>query len=443
MKLILNKDTTINTTILKKIIDKWKAELPRLIKLENYYLGKSEITHKVVADTSKPCNKIVHPFPHYITESMVGYFMGKRLTYLDEDKEALDELMMVLSYNDSHAEDLAIARDCSIYGVAFELLYTDEYGNVKFTKISPQQLIPIYDDSIENKLLYAIRLIPIDDIETGKHSYRIDIYDSLTIRHYSANESLSNFSFDYDEPHYFGDVPFIEYQNNEMYLGDYEEVISIIDAYDTLQSDSLDDYAYFVDAYLMLSGVSADADDIKLMKENRVLLLDEDSKAEWLIKNQSSNLTEELKIRLVNDIHKFAQVPDLTDKEFAGNASGVAIKYKMIGTEELAATKESYFRKGILKRVKLIFSIINLKGASYDWRAVDVAFNRSLPANESEIADMVQKFSGIVSTETLLAQVPFIEDVEAEMDRLGEDLDKNPFYNLNVNTDGDSNEREN
>jgi SPP1 family phage portal protein len=70
-------------------------------------------------------------------------------------------------------------------------------------------------------------------------------------------------------------------------MGDFERVIDLIDAYDSMQSDSLNGFDYFVDAYLALYGFTADESDIQKMKENRVLLMDEGTSAEWLIKNEN------------------------------------------------------------------------------------------------------------------------------------------------------------
>jgi SPP1 family phage portal protein len=80
-------------------------------------------------------------------------------------------------------------------------------------------------------------------------------------------------------------VPIATYKNNEELIGDFEPVLSLIDAYDTMESDTVNDFDYFVDAYLALYGFTADADDIVKMKENRVLLMDQGTAAEWLIKN--------------------------------------------------------------------------------------------------------------------------------------------------------------
>ena len=150
-------------------------------------------------------------------------------------------------------------------------------------------------------------------------------------------------------------------------------------------------------------------------------------------------MSENLKNRFKNDIHKVAKVPDLSDEAFSSNASGVAIKYKLFGTETLVANKERYFKQGIDRRLELLFNIVNLKGAASDWRAVEVQFTRNLPTNETEIADVVSKLYGIVSNETLLAQIPFITDVKAELEKVREQKEEMPFYDLGreLKTEGD------
>jgi SPP1 family phage portal protein len=196
-----------------------------------------------------------------------------------------------------------------------------------------------------------------------------------------------------------------------------------------MESDSLDDFDYFVDAYLCLSGLQADKEDIAAMKENRVILLDQDSKAEWLIKSGSDAAVENTKNRLDNDIHKFA-----------GNASGVAIKYKTMPMENVVAIKERKFKKGLQRRIELIYVILALKGSAFDWRSIDIIFTRNLPTNETEIANVVNTLSNVVSTETLLAQIPFVENVDDEMKRLEEEKKSNPFYDVRLGLNGEDDE---
>lgn len=418
MKYFLSREEVLTQELLVKILQKNKQSVANLRKLFNYYCGKTEILNRKVVDANKPNHKIAHPYASYITDTLCGYFVGKPITYSSTDEDLSLELSAILNYNDVAAQDMSIARDVSIYGKGFELHYTDFDGVSRFTKVPATDMIIIYDDTIEKEILYAIRIVPTFDIKTEKLRNKVEVYSSDSITYYESNDSLTELKMVDELPHYYGMVPVVEYVNNEQEMGDFESVIPLIDAYDNLESDALNDFDYFVDAYLLLTGMDADSESIAQMKENRVILLDDSSaKAEWLIKSESDTVSENLKNRFKMDIHKFSKTPDLSDEAFSNNASGIAIKYKLYGTESLVANKERFFKKGLQRRLELLCNILNLKGSNYDYRNIEMTFVRNIPNNDSESAEMVQKLAGLVSTETLLGQLPFITDVQAEMEK--------------------------
>ena len=439
----LNPEVELTTALVKKFIDDYKQnELPRLQKLEEYYEAKNEILRRLMADETKPNNKIANPYASYITDTLTGYFMGEPISYSALDEKILEELNLIFEYNDEADENVELARACSIYGKAFELLYVDEDGAVRFKRLDTKECIPIFDDTIENDLLYLIRFYPEKDWEQNKNFAWIEIMDKTATRRYKANENYGDMTLIEEIPHYFGMCPVVLFKNNEDETGDFEKVISLIDAYDKMESDSLNDFEYFCDAYLALIGFTADADDVKSMKENRVLLLDKDTDAKWLTKEEHDNTIENMKIRIDKDIHKFSKCPNLSDEDFASNASGVAIKYKMVGTENLVSVKERKFKKGLQRRLELISILQDKKYSTFDWRAIDIIFTRNLPTNDTEIANMVNTLSSIVSTETLLAQLPFVENVQDEMERIEKEKEKNPFYDVRLNYDNENEDSE-
>lgn len=420
----IDKDVVITPQILKRVIDGHAGEAARLTKLERYYLSKNDILNRQMADPTKPNNKIVNPYASYITDTLTGYFMGTPVSYTSLDKTALEGLQEVFKYNDEADENTELAKTASIYGVAYELLYVDENGDLRFKMLDPKECIPVYDNTLEGDLLYFIRYYKEYDIVTDKNFYRIEIISKESITYYKANEQMGNIVVESEIPHYFKLVPVTIYKNNEQLLGDFEPIISLIDAYDKMESDSLNDFEYFCDAYLALYGFTADAEDVIAMKENRVLLMDHDTKAEFITKNSPDITIENMKNRLDTDIHRFSKCPNLTDDSFAGNSSGVAIKYKVMGTENIVSIKERKFKKGLQRRIELISTISALKTAEFDYRDIEIAFNRSLPANDVEIADVVTKLSTLVSQETLLAQIPFVTDVGQEMERVEKERDE-------------------
>lgn len=412
-------------------------DLPRLLELENYYNTKNKIVNRVMADPAKPNNKLANPYASYITDTLTGYFVGEPITYNSNDEVLLQDLSMIFEYNDEADENMELAKNASIYGVAYEMLYfSEEDKMIRFKPLSPKEVIPIFDKSVESNLLAVIRYYDDYNVVEDKTYTIIEVINNTEVVRYQTSQGSTSLTLLERYPHYFGMVPIAIFKNNEEERGDFEPVISLIDAYDTMESDSVNDFAYFVDCYLALYGFTAEAEDVQKMKENRILLMDDGTKAEWLIKNSNDTTIENMKNRLDADIHKFAKCPNLADKEFASNASGIAIKFKTLGTENLVSIKERKFKRGLQQRLELISMINSVLREGFDWRAIDIVFSRNLPTNDMDIANMVNSLRDIVSDETLLAQVPFVEDVQAEMDRIEEQREKekeqSPFFQVGL-----------
>lgn len=387
-----------------------------------------------MSDPSKPNNKIANAYASYITDTLVGYFIGEPVTYTANDKVLIQDLNMILEYNDEADENAELAKNASIYGVAYEMLYLSEEDKmIRFKALNPKEVIPIFDKTVEQNLLAVMRYYEdYDYVEDNTYTI-VEVIDSKMVRRYKLDTGLSLLE---EYPHYFSMVPVAIFKNNEDETGDFEQVISLIDAYDKMESDSLNDFEYFVDAYLALYGFTADSEDIAQMKENRVLLMDEGTSAEWLTKQTSDAYVENMKNRLDKDIHKFAKCPNMSDEEFASNASGIAIKFKLLGTENLVSIKERKFKRGLQQRLELMSMINSVLREGFDWRAIDIVFTRNIPSNDTDIANMVNTLKDIVSEETLLAQIPFVEDVQTELEKLKKEREENkelnPFFSVDL-----------
>lgn len=429
----INSIDDLTPQVISRIIDNHKSTtLPRMLKLERYYDNNNDINRRIMKDASKPNNKVANAYASYITDTMVGYFMGEPITYNCDDKQLLENLNLLLEYNDEADENSELAKDASIFGVAFEELYVAEDGMVRFKRLDPKTVIPIYDKSIEENLLAVIRYYEDFDFALNEAVVIVEVITDNTISTYKTNNLMTTLTPEFEVPHYFGMVPVAIFENNEQQTGDFEKVISLIDAYDKMESDTLNDQEYFTDAYLALYGYTADSEDVAKMKEDRILLMDEGTSAEWLIKNGNDETAENIKNRLDKDIHKFSKCPNLADEEFASNASGIAIKFKTLGTENLVSIKERKFKKGIQQRLELISAINAVLDSGFDWRTIEIIFTRNLPSNDTDIANMVNQLEGIVSDETLLAQIPFVNDVQTEIDRVKKQREEekitNPFF---------------
>lgn len=401
--------------IIKKLID--SHDTSRYKKLHNYYIGKNEILNRTKTDDTKPNNKLVSSFASYIVDVLQGYFIGKPVTYSSMNSEFVRELQDIFNYNDEQDENSELAKMAGIKGKAYEIVYIDEDVNLRFNEMDADNIIVVYDTSINPNINFAIRYYTLTDPIDGGDTLYAELYTKDMIQEYKqVDESLELIS---EREHYFDQVPVIEYLNNDEAIGDFERVITLIDAYDKAQSDTANDFEEFTDAFLCLVNLSGtEPEDIQKLKEDKVLLLDEKGQAEWLIKTINDAALENYKDRLKEDIHKFSKTPDISDINFSSNASGVAMAYKLLALEQVMATKERKFKRALQTRLELITTYLNILGGNYDWRDIDITFTRNKPINIKEEVEVAEMLRGFTSTSTALAQLPMIGDVSMELEKI-------------------------
>ena len=420
-KFKLDKDTVITRELIQKLIKEHSEERTRILKMKNYYNGLNEgIDKRIYTDINKPSNRLYSGYPSYITDNFVGYILGQPISYKSDNEDLLEKLNLNFLYNDEIDNNTTLAQEQSICGYAYELLYIDEDSNVRFKSVDTEDMIVVYENTLEEKELFAIRYVLDEDNKGTVYVYTKSNIEAYTIE----NNTLGNLIEEECQENYFIDVPICTYENNRQRIGDFEKVLSLIDAYDFANSDTANDFEYFTNALLVISGVTMDEKDEEgrplNFKDNRVLnFVDNDGKAEYLIKNINDTALENYKNRINLDIHKFSNVIDISDKNFGNNLSGIAMKYKLLGMENIASIKESKFRKGLMKRIELLTHFLNLSiNSDFTYTEITPVFTRNIPSNDVETVEMIKQLYGMISDKTLLSQLPFIEDVQAELDAI-------------------------
>ena len=411
------KDTELNVELLQKMINRFRTNVePKLNKYKNYYDGIQAILNKSYSDASKPCSRTVINYCKNIVDSYCGYLATPGfISYQSADD--IEAIMEILKYNDYQAEDSDFLLDALVYGTAAELMYIDNAGQTRFRLINPTTCFGVYDDSLSSDLMYFVRMYKINDWDNSD-TYRVDVYSDYNVKHYTMSGANGYLRFEAEEPHYFSQCP-----ANIFMLPDeksiFDCVLGLQDAANELVSDEIDDYSAFCDAYLALTGVDADSDDIQMMKENRVLILPEGAVASWLTKNASDAQVENILKRIHDSIYRVAQCPDFSSESFVGGvSSGIAIKYRLTGMETRAGKIEAAMKKALQRRVEIICGIASLKIGEEVFRDIDIEFKRNVPEDNTSIINLVNALKGTVSDATLLSQLPFVDDVNAELEAL-------------------------
>ena len=376
---------------------------------------------KQATDLGKPANKVVVNYCYNIVQNYRGYLTGIDIAY-SSDKD-IDQVFEVLNYNDVKQEDSNYLQDALVYGCAYEIAYIDEWGKHRFKTLDPKNVIPIYDDTLDQDLVYCIRFW--SNKIAQKDFYIVEVYSKSEIKTYKSDMGFQTFELVKEEPHYFGMVPITVFELNNDRVSIFDQIMTLQDAYNKLLSAEVDDFESFADAYLVLKGMmGTDPADLADMKRNRALLLDNDAEASYLTKNISDTQIQNMLNNINDNIHKIANSPDFNSDKFMAQ-TGIAMRFKLVQFENASSAIEAEMRKALQRRIELICAIGNIKGDNLSFDDVKITFTRNLPTNLTETAQVVNSLRGLVSDQTLLSLLPFVEDSQAELDRLNQQKQMN------------------
>lgn len=429
---VRDKDKYLTSYEMVAYIDAFNSgQLPRLKRLKNYYDTKNEyIGNRTMKDETKPNNKTATPYAEYITTLLTGYFIGKPVTYETGDATLSEYLGELTRRNKDTSHNQRLAKTASIYGVAYELLYMDQNKQVKYTALSPETVIPIFSNSIERNLDYAIRYYKTKDIISLETVTYVSLYTPTTVQEYRLDNA--GYTLLSTSDHYFNQVPINIYYNNEDATGDFEKVIPLIDAYDIAISDTSNFREELNDSYLVFKNTNLETEDVLSMKASRIICIEdaEDNKSAdimWLNKDTNDSENENHKRRLDEDIKKFSYVSDLENAK--SHTTATSAKIGLMGIEQVCSDKESHFREGLMRRFAMVGNVERLKGYDFNTDSINITFVRNIPIDLTVIADTVVKLAPFVSRESLLAQIPFINDISLEIERKEKENQLRPIIN--------------
>lgn len=388
-----------------------KNLLPRYSKLYGYYKGEHAILNKQAA-ANTPNNRIVNPYPAFIVNTVQGYFLGQPVRYESKDGSMTSILYPILDANTEDDENVELAKTLSIAGEAYELVYMDEEAQIQFVQLPNDETIVHYSSSLKPKIDIALRYYEeaAADDEANPVRY-VELYYADRIEYLHLSDD--GYVLDDVQQHYFGEVPVIHYTNNKEQMGDFEIALPLIDDYDRTLSNNSNEFEYFRNAYLILKGFDGTTDEeIAEAVQKRAFKTSEEGDISFLTKevNDSAVMNH---LEVLNDnIHKACNIPNLVDESFAANLSGVALRYKLWGFENLISAKERKFISGLYRRLSLIVKALNIKGHSFDAKDITFRFERNLPANILENSQIVANLKDLIPIENLVTLLPFIEDTE-------------------------------
>ncbi|AOK91363.1 phage portal protein [Paenibacillus polymyxa] len=393
-------------------------------KYSDYYNGQHAIFKNYAMQESRSNQKLIFNFLRKFVDNEVGYLLGKPVNYVsksDQD-EAIHKIDVHMNHWDKE-HNLQLRKQSEIFGESFELNYIDSDGQFSATVLSPLNAFVLEDGTAERNVLLGLHKFTR---RFDKQVY-LDVYTDHEILHYTIDSDDKGNQIKQDQAtelkyigkhnHIFGRVPLISCPANTERKSGFQDVISLFDAYNALNSDLVNEIADHRNAYLVIENAKLEAEDLLNMKKMGIIQVPAGGKVSWLTKEINDSF---VKNELDNIERKIFDMMDQVNfnENWASNTSSLALRNKLLNLENRVAMREALMEKAIKQRVRNFFTFLHIKeGIQYDYRNIAVKFTRNLPTDLVGMADVIVKLQQVVSQETLLTLLPFVENPKLEFNK--------------------------
>lgn len=400
-----------------------QQELYRKHYKRNYdiYIGKHKILNKPDSDYGED-NKLVVGMPRLLVDEYTGYFGGNAVTIQakdDSDNEAIQKWLKEVNFDDEHSE---VVKSVAIYGRSYLLEYQDEEGHPQVAHVEADEGFMIYDDSIKAKPLAFVR-----------YSYDYENELKGTIYYAGETQDFQDGNLLDPQPSVYHDVPAQELYSNEERQGVFDAAVTLIEALDNALSRKANQVDYFDEAYLVMLGLDFSETDengnpvgVQINRRQKTIIAPDidavNARIEFLGKPDGDTMQENLINRLVNMIYQTSMIPNFQDEAFSGNSSGVALQFKLLPMQNLAAFQERKFTNALRSMFKAVFEsadggqVVQSSHSSV-WKEVEFTYTRNIPQNIADAVQTAVQASSLLSQQTAIGMIPTVTDPQAEIEK--------------------------
>ncbi|MEG2286056.1 MAG: phage portal protein [Eubacterium sp.] len=463
MAVVTAQDQILTDNRILYLIDEFKNSAKRTwmfigkqyYEVDNDILSR-RITKKVngknVEETYKANNKIAHAKYKGQVDEKVSYLLAKPYTLKCEDEAYADKLKDLLGRLFNYNLSL-LGYDASNCGISWLLPYIDEGGNFKTMVVPAEQCVPIWTDSSHTELTAMIRVY---DIQTWKYSkkeiiHNVEYWTADSYRCYKLQSGLlvpytsENSEENGPVAHFrkgaawqgWGKVPFIPFKNNHVEIADIKFVKSLIDQYDLSRSEAANYIEEVKNIIFVLKGYGGeDLDEfMRGLNEDRAIPIDDPQEGgvDTLTPTMDITAIREHYEQLKRDIAEDGQSISKDLDKYGNSPSGVALKFMYAGLDLKADALETQFRLGFEQLLYFVDCYLELvEGNSQEHPEVEVIFNRNMKINESEAIDNCAKSKSTISEKTILANHPYVKDVDLELELLAKQSEREAFDEIPI-----------
>lgn len=455
----IGKDRITDEQYVVNEINSFKLSKRRKVMLdgERYYVGAHDILSRkrtVIGEKGEleevknlPNNRIVDNQYKKMVDQKNNYLLGQPFSVQCENEQYAKLLKQV--FNKKFQRLLkAIGEDSLNCGLGWLFIYYDERGELAFKRLKPYEIIPGWKDSEHTVLDYAIRLYEVIMYEGKQEKVveKVEIYDENGINYFELSDGGTL-------------KPTEPYFQNYFTITDEQGVET---GYNWLKMPLIP-FKYNTKEIPLIKMVKSLQDGLNIIESNFQNSMEEDTRNTILVlKNyDGQNLGDfrknlatlgAVKVRTVDgadggvdkltievnsenykaiiEIFKKAIIEnamgyDAKDDRLSGNPNQMNIQSMYSDIDLDANGMETEYQASFEELLWFInCHFANMGMGDFEGEGVDIIFNRDILISEGEVIDNVNK-SQDLSLETRIAMHPWVDDVQAELERINKEKQEN------------------
>ena len=448
---------------LEKEIARWKYSPQRIIQIKGhlYYDNEHDILARrrtMIGDGGKlqvvenvPNNRLIDNQYAKMVNQKANYLLGKPFVIEGDNRQYIELLQQV--FNKSFMKTLKNGGKAALNsGIAWLHPYYTDNGAFSFRLFPGYEILPFWKDSEHTILDFAVRLYPVESYEgtTLTIIEKVEVYDLKGVHKFILDGeilvpdvSMGNGLFDIPYVSIIDGqgmatgmnwekIPLIPLKYNEQKIPLIKKVKTLQDGINIMLSDFENNMQEDArNTILILKNY--DGQDLGEFRRNLATY----GAVKVRCSGDTNGGVETLEITVNADNYKVilelfkkalienAMGYDAKDDRLSGNPNQMNIQSMYSDIDLDANDMETELQASFEEILWFVNAhLFNTGQGDFAGENINIIFNRDMLMDEGAIISNIRNSEGILSNQTLVAQHPWVKDVEDEMQKIEEEKQK-------------------
>lgn len=433
-------------------INQFKTSRKRIDMLngEKYYDGKHDILSRkrtVIGENGEleevknlPNNRIVDNQYKKMVDQKNNYLLGQPISIQCENEQYSKHLNKVFNKRFRRLMK-GIGEDSLNCGLGWMFVHYNERGEITFKKLKPFEIIPGWKDAEHTVLDYAIRIYEVIAYEGTEEKViqKVEVYDDKGITYFELNDgflkSVEPYFQNYftitdaegnEQGYNWTKIPLIPWKYNSKEIPLIKMLKSLQDGLNVIESNFLNQMEEDTRNTILVL-VNYDGQNLGEFRRN----LAQYGAVKVRTVDGAGGDLKSLQVEVNSDNYKAiieifkkaiienAMGYDAKDDRLNGNPNQMNIQSMYSDIDLDANNMETEFQASFEELLWFInCHFANMGLGDFEDEEVEIIFNRDILISEGEVIDNINKSVGVLSDETIVANHPWVDDPQVELERL-------------------------